>query len=131
MKVVPPALMREFCIKLPDEPGQLATLCEELAARDVNINTAAAMTATGAVLAIVTEKLEETREVLDKLGHEYHESDVLTVVLPHKAGALAAMSRTMGNAGINIQSIYIMSKEEDDAVIAFTVDNPAAAREMI
>ena len=39
--------------------------------------------------------------------------------------------RTMGNAGINIQSIYIMSKDEDEAVIAFTVDNPAAAREMI
>jgi hypothetical protein len=37
----------------------------------------------------------------------------------------------MGNAGININSIYIMSKDDDKAVIAFTADDVEAAREMI
>lgn len=124
-------MMREYCIKLPDEPGQMATLCEALAEKGVNLLTACALTATGAVVAIVTEDPDDTTEVLDGLGHEYHTNDVLQVTVPHKPGSLAAISRTMGNAGINISSLYIMAKDDDSAIIAFTVDDLKAAQEMI
>jgi len=124
-------MLREYCIKLPDEPGQMATLCEALAKENVNLLTACALTATGAVVAIVTEDAEKTTAVLDGFGHEYHSSEVLQVSVPHKPGSLAAISRTMANAGINIRSLYIMSKDEDSAIIAFTVDDTDAAREMI
>ena len=123
--------MREYCIKLPDEPGRMAELCEALAAENINILTATALTATGAVVAVVTDDEAATTRVLDQIGHEYHVSEVLLVTMPHKPGSLAALSRTMGNAGINIKSIYIMSKDEDKAVIAFTADDVEAAREMI
>ncbi len=123
--------MREYCIKLPDRPGELANLCETLASNDINILTAAAMTANGAVLAIVTDDDGGTNTVLDNLGYEYAEDEVLLVTLPHQPGALAGLSRTLGNAGINIRSIYIMSKDDQQGVIAFTVDDVAAAREMI
>ena len=96
--------MKEYSIKLPDEPGQMATLCEELAERGVNLLTACALTATGAVVAIVTEDEENTTAVLNQFGHEYHTNEVLQVKVPHKPGSLAAISRTMGNAGINIAS---------------------------
>jgi len=123
--------MKEYSIKLPDEPGMLAELCEALAEKQINILTATALTATGAVVAIVTDEDEKTSSVLDAFGHEYHTCEVLLVNMPHKPGALAALSRTMGNAGINIQSVYIMSKDDDKAVIAFTVDDVEAAREMV
>ncbi len=123
--------MREYCIKLPDRPGELANLCETLASNDINILTAAAMTANGAVLAIVTDDDGGTNTVLDDLGYEYAEDEVLLVTLPHQPGALAGLSRTLGNAGVNIRSIYIMSKDDQQGVIAFTVDDVAAAREMI
>ena len=123
--------MQEYCIKLPDEPGKLADLCEALADKDINLLTATALTATGAVVAIVTEEDTETTEILDAMGHEYHASEVLLVNMPHKPGALAALSRTMGNAGININSIYILSRDDQMAVIAFTTDQIDAAREMI
>ena len=123
--------MREYCIKLPDRPGELANLCETLASNDINILTAAAMTANGAVLAIVTDDDGGTNTVLDNLGYEYAEDEVLLVTLPHQPGALAGLSRTLGNAGVNIRSIYIMSKDDQQGVIAFTVDDVAAAREMI
>ena len=123
--------MREYCIKLPDRPGEMASLCEVLAENKINILTAAAMTATGAVLAIVTEDSEATIAVLDSLGYEYHVEEILLVTLPHQPGALAGLSRTLANAGINIKSIYIMSKDENQGVIAFTVDDVTAAREMI
>ena len=123
--------MQEYCIKLPDEPGQMATLCESLASKGINLLTATALTATGAVVAVVTDDEEGTTEVLNNLGHEFHVSEVLLVTMPHQPGSLAALSRTMGNAGININSIYIMSKDEDKAAIAFTADDVDAAREMI
>ena len=122
--------MKEYSIKLPDEPGMLADLCEALAEKQINILTATALTATGAVVAIVTDEDEKTSSVLDAFGQEYHTCEVLLVNMPHKPGALAALSRT-GNAGINIQSVYIMSKDDDKAVIAFTVDDVEAAREMV
>ena len=124
-------LMQEYCIKLPDKPGQMADLCEALATEGINLLTATALTATGAVVAIVTDDNSGTTGVLDRLGHEYHVSEVLLVTMPHQPGSLAALSRTMGNAGININSIYIMSKDDDKAVIAFTADDVEAAREMI
>lgn len=124
-------MMREYCIKLPDEPGQMAILCEALAQRGVNLLTACALTATGAVVAIVTEDEQATTAVLDECGHEYHSSEVLQIEVPHQPGSLAAISRTMGNAGINIASLYIMAMNEDTAIIAFTVDDTDAAREMI
>lgn len=123
--------MREYCIKLPDKPGEMANLCEKLASSDINILTAAAMTATGAVLAIVTDDDAGTNGVLDGMGYEYAEEEILLVTLPHQPGALAGLSRTLGNAGINIKSIYIMSKDDERGVIAFTVDDVAAAKEMI
>ena len=58
-------MLTEYCIKLPDEPGQMATLCEALAEKGVNLMTACALTATGAVVAIVTEDPDSTTEVLD------------------------------------------------------------------
>ena len=109
----------------------MADLCEALSAKGINLLTATALTATGAVVALVTDDEEGTTGVLDNLGHEYHVSEVLLVTMPHQPGSLAALSRTMGNAGININSIYIMSKDDDKAVIAFTADNVEAAREMI
>jgi len=121
----------EYCVELPDQPGEMASLCEALADHDINIMTAAAMTATGAVVAIVTDEKEDTERVLTGLGLAYSTNEVLLVSLPHKPGALAGMSRTMANAGININSIYIMSKNDEDAVIAFTVDKPSDARAMI
>ncbi|MDP6640008.1 MAG: ACT domain-containing protein [Candidatus Poseidoniaceae archaeon] len=123
--------MREYSVKLPDRPGELANLCESLASAQINILTAAAMTATGAILAIITDDAPGTKSVLDSLGYEYHDEEVLLVTLPHQAGALAGLSRTLANAGINIKSIYIMSKDDDKGVIAFTVDDVEAAREMI
>ena len=124
-------MLTEYCIKLPDEPGQMAILCEALAEKGVNLMTACALTATGAVVAIVTDEPESTTVVLDGFGHEYYTNDVLQVNVPHKPGSLAAISRIMGNAGINISSLYIMAKDEDSAIIAFTVDDIEAAREMI
>lgn len=123
--------MQEYCIELPDEPGQMATLCEALAARDINILTCTAMTATGAVVAIITNQEEDTSDVLNELGYTWHQSEVMLVTLPHKPGALAGLSRTMANAGINIKSVYIMSRNEEEAIIAFTADDPTAAKEMI
>ena len=48
--------MKEYSIKLPDKPGMLADLCEALAEKQINILTATALTATGAVVAIVTDE---------------------------------------------------------------------------
>ena len=50
--------------------------------------------------------------------------------LDHRPGALAEFTRKIADAGINLNSFYIMHMEESTAEIAFTVDNVELICEM-
>ena len=122
---------KEFRITLPHEPGQLARVTEALGGRDINIMTVAAVGSAEPDVALVTDNEDETTEVLNELGLVYETIDLLTVSLLHEPGALGSFTRKLGDANINIESIYLLEESAGEVKIALTVNDLAGAEQVL
>ena len=114
--------MIEFQIELTDKPGQLAGVTEAIASGGANILCAAAIGKARPAVALVVDDEEATKKSLDEFGANYVMNELLLYTLEHRPGALAEFTRKIADAGINLNSFYIMHMEESTAEIAFTVD---------
>ena len=123
--------MLEFTIEMTDEPGQLAAVCEAIASGGANILGAAAIGRARPAVALVVDDEDATSAALDATGVTYYVNELLMHTLKHIPGALAEFTRGLADAGINLNSIYIMHMELETAEIAFTSDNSDLACELM
>ena len=121
----------EVSMELPDEPGQLARVTEAMAAANINIETVCAIGRVAPNVAMVVEQVPQTCAVLDSLGIPYTTAELIKLVMPDQPGALAQFSRRLADAGVNINSIYILSKYRGDAELVFSVDDVDKARQTL
>ena len=122
--------MIEFQVELSDQPGQLAGVTEAIALGGANILGAAAIGKARPAVALVVDDESATMKALDEYGASYSTNELLLYTLDHRPGALAEFTRKIADAGINLNSFYIMHMEESTAEIAFTVDNVELICEM-
>ena len=121
--------MIEFSLRLANRPGQLATLSRSLADAGVNIETLAALSADGeSLVRLMVADAAEARRVLQETGISFEERPVLDTFLPNRPGALAEVTEELANAGVNIDSIYLLHSNAEGLHFAVTVDDPEAAR---
>ena len=123
--------MLEFTIEMTDEPGQLASVCEAIAAGGANILGGAGIGSARPAVALVVDNEEATSAALEAMGATFFVNKLLVHTLEHKPGALAAFCRNLADSGINLNSIYIMHMEETTAEIAFTCDKVDMVCEML
>ena len=122
---------KEFRISLPNQPGQLAHVGETLGQRGVNILTVAAVGAANPVIALVIDKPDQTREVLQELGLSFQEVELLTVKLTHRPGELGIFAKKLADANINIESVYLLGEAQGEKEIAFSVSDTARAKQIL
>jgi len=116
-------MAKEFRISLPNKPGQLARLAEDLGRRGINILAVAGIGAAKHVMALVVDQEEKTREALTKLHLKFQEIELLTVDVPHRPGELGMFAKKMGDAKINIESIYLLEGSAGEVRVALTVSD--------
>ncbi len=116
---------------LPDEPGQLARVARAMADAEINIETICAIGRVAPNVAIVTHQVSEAVAVLESLGIEHHSEELVSMVMPDVPGALARFAETLGGAGVNIRSIYVLSKRAGDTELVFSVDDVGRARQAL
>ncbi len=116
--------MTEFTVHLPNRPGSLADLAERIAAVGVNIEALAAMgmDESGTVKLIVDDEAA-TRRMLEHHGLLFEERRVITTMLPHRPGSVAAMTRRLADAGINIDAMYLLRTTPEGLEFAVAVDD--------
>ncbi|MCH7584772.1 MAG: ACT domain-containing protein [Acidobacteria bacterium] len=121
--------MTEFTVHLPNRPGSLADLAERLAAAGVNIEALAAigMNESGTVKLIVDDEAA-TRRMLEHHGLLFEERRVITTMLPHRPGSVAAMTRRLADAGINIDAMYLLRTTPEGLEFAVAVDDDTQQR---
>lgn len=116
--------MTEFSVRLANRPGQLAKLARMLADASVSIEAFAAVADNGqSHIRIVVDAPARTRRVLMGADLEFDEREVLDTFLPRGTGTLAHMAESLANAGINIDSMYLLHSDAQGFHMAVTVDD--------
>ncbi len=121
--------MKEFSITLANQPGQLATLARSLSNAGARIESLAAIAEDGkSLVRFMADDSDAARRVLREAGLKFSERPVLDTFLPRTAGALADVAQHLADAGVNIDSIYLLHSNAEGLHFAVTVDDPEAAR---
>lgn len=122
--------MKEFSVTLANKPGQLAALAGRLADAGVNIESLAAIGADGeSLVRFMPDDEDVARRVLSGAGLVFEERTILDTFLPNEPGALAGVAKRLAEAGVNIDSIYLLHSNAERLHFAITVDDPDLAQE--
>ena len=124
--------MRDCSIQLTNHPGDLARVAEALARRGVNIRALAGLTIGGVAMArILPDDIVVARSAFEAANIRFTESEVHVVLLDNKAGVLASVTNRLGEAGINLEAIYVAGIADDLVELAIVSDNPKKAKKIL
>jgi len=124
--------MIQIDIEVPDRPGELAKLAAILGAAAINIEAIAAESASGrSYVSLIVSQPVQAREALMKHGYVCSTRTVLVVRLDDKPGALAALAKRLGDAGVNVMSAIHLGTVGGHAQLALGVDNLEKARSLV
>ena len=124
--------MRDCSIQLTNHPGDLARVAQALARRGVNIKALAGMSIGGVAMArILPDDIVVARSALEEAKIRFTESEVHVVLLENKAGVLASVANRLGDAGINLEAIYVTGIADDLVELAIVSDNPKKAKKIL
>ncbi len=117
---------------VPNRPGLLAEITEVLASRGVDIQGIAVEShGSAALVRLEVEREDEALAALADAGHPAVTDSVLLARIEDRPGALAAVSRRLGDASINIRSLHHVRRDEGFAVVAISTDNNERARALL
>ena len=116
--------MKQFEVNVKDEVGSLETIAEALASRNINIVSISSERHAdrSALLKIITNDEEQTRDIMDMERFIYKETEFLVITLKDEPGQLLRVTRMLKNADINIESLHILNKKNGVTEIALIVD---------
>jgi hypothetical protein len=124
--------MRDCSIQLTNHPGDLARVAQALGRRGVNIKALAGLSIGGVAMArILPDDIVTARSALEAANIRFTESEVHVVLLENKAGELANVANRLGEAGINLEAIYITGIAGDLIELALVSDNPKKAKKIL
>jgi hypothetical protein len=125
-------MANQFVVQLKNEPGGMATLAEALAARGVDLRAigGGGIGATGHVI-MTTADDEATKAVLEEGGYTFIEGESILAEVDDRPGGMAALSRQLADAGVNIYGHLFLGRWGDRAMFAFVVDDPDRARPIL
>jgi hypothetical protein len=119
----------DLTITVEDEPGELARIGEALGSAEINIEGLAGFTMQGqGFIHVLVEDASGARSALEEAGLKISdEADALVLDLPSQGidrpGTLGQMARKVADAGVNIEAIYLATKNRG---VAVTSDNSKA-----
>jgi hypothetical protein len=125
-------MANQFVVQLKNEPGGMATLAEALAARGVDLRAigGGGIGETGHVI-MTTADDEATKAVLEEGGYTFIEGESILAEVDDRPGGMAALSRQLADAGVNIYGHLFLGRWGDRAMFAFVVDDPDKARPIL
>jgi len=125
-------MANQFVVELKNEPGALAILSEALAAHGVDLRAIGGGGIGGSGHIIMTTADDDAaRAVLEDGGYTYIEGESILAEVDDRPGGMAALSRQLADAGVNIYGHLFLGRWGDRAMFAFVVDDPDKARPIL
>ncbi len=125
-------MANQFVVQLKNEPGSMAILAEELAARGVDLRAigGGGLGNSGHVI-MTTADDATTKTILDEGGYTYVEGESIIAEVDDKPGGMARIARELADAGVNIHGHLFLGRWGDRAMFAFVVDRPDLAKPIL
>jgi len=125
-------MANQFVVQLKNQPGAMAILAEELAARGVDLRAigGGGLGDSGHVI-MTTADDAATKQVLDDGGYNYMEGESILAEVDDKPGGMARIARALADAGVNIHGHLFLGRWGDRAMFAFVVDRPDLAKPIL
>ena len=119
-------------IMVNNEVGVLADITGLLAGAGINVESMNTQTARerGAIIMTVNDT-DHALSVLNRAGYKAVSDDSVVVRLRDEPGALAGVADRLKQAGVNIQNLHILARQDGYALIALTTSDRAATEAAI
>ena len=121
--------IRQISMFLENKPGQLSTICRDLAEAGINIATLSlADTSDFGIVRMIVDDHEKAKAVLTDKGHVVNVREVIAVCVPDRPGGMAEVMQVLDKAGANIEYSYAFSFHKGEkAVLVFRFSDNAKA----
>ena len=120
--------LNRIIVMAQDEVGVIANITEALAAEGINLESInAQVVGEEAAIILTADRYDHALYVLNQAGFKAISDDALVLRLPDEPGALAKVAGDLKDAGVNIQSMHILSHQAGYAMIALKTDDRSQA----
>ena len=125
-------MAKQFVIQVPNRPGEMARLAEQLAARGVDLRAigGGGLGESGHFI-MTTADDDGARSVLQDGGWTFIEGESLLAEVDDRPGGMARIARELSDAGVNVLGHLFIGRWSDRATFAFVVDDPDKARPIL
>jgi hypothetical protein len=112
--------MKEITVVVNNDVGALATIAEAVGGIGVNIEAISAYGIDGkAVFRIITNDVTSTVKAVSKIpGVQVREAETIIYQMMNRPGELGKITRKLANRGVNLESLYIVSRKQDFTEVA-------------
>ena len=123
---------RQFVVQVPNRPGQMAELAEQMAAAGVDLRAIGGGGLGDYGHFILTSADDDAaRRVLEDGDWTFIEGESLLAEVDDKPGGMARLARALADAGVNVHGHLFLGRWSDRATFAFVVDDPEKARPIL
>jgi hypothetical protein len=125
-------LIRQFVIHAENKVGWLNDMVSKLNAADVHVMAISVLDTTdSALVRMVTNYPDETREILQRLGITHSERKIVAVEMPNE-GSLKHVTSALLQAEINIHYVYpFLTWPNDRPVLAIGLEDEDVAIDVL
>lgn len=103
------AIRTELSLRVPNNPGGLARVCEALT--EARVNILALDVASPGMVRLLVDNPVHAAALLRAAHYQVDERDVIYTVTSNGPGALARMTRLLADAGVNVEYLYATAIE--------------------
>ena len=123
---------KQLTVFIENRTGRLCEVLNVLKTNKVNIlSLSLADTTEFGLLRLIVDNPEAGKEKLTEGGYSSLLSDVSVIKIPHTAGSLQELLRVIDEAGVNIEYMYGLSIEADDAHVVLKASDAAKIDEIL
>ena len=123
---------KQLTVFIENRTGRLSEVLGVLRANGVNIlSLSLADTTEFGLLRLIVDNAALGKEKLTENGFSSLLSDVSIIKIPHKVGALQELLRTIDENGVNIEYMYGLSIDSEEAYVVLKASNSAKVDEIL
>jgi hypothetical protein len=123
--------VKQLSVFLENKSGRLTDVLESLSAESINITSlTVADTSEYGILRLIVSDAEKAFRTLKANGFSVSLAEVIALSIPHQAGSLAKVLKTLSDEQLSIEYIYAFCLG-DKAIVVLRTDNRPKAFEII